>query len=168
MRFVDNLAKELPRIPCVRSAEDFWRLSQGGRSLADLHLRYESVEMYPATIMSGNRALTDADFRVEKMRHAKSGIDKDLGVIHYNSRITISGIPADAYEYVVNGKSAIEWVMERQCVKVDKASGIVNDANDWALETMENPRYPLDLLLRIITVSVETVKIVNGLPALDI
>ena len=73
-----------------------------------------------------------------------------------------------AYDYVVNGKPAIEWVMERQCVKTDKASGIVNDANDWAIETMQNPKYPLELLLRVVTVSLETMKIVHALPALDI
>ena len=71
-------------------------------------------------------------------------------------------------DYVVNGKAAIEWVIERQCVKTDKKSGIVNDANDWAIETMNNPRYPLELLQRVITVSLETNKIVNGLPSLDI
>jgi predicted helicase len=80
----------------------------------------------------------------------------------------VSAIPAEAYDYVVNGKSAIDWVVERQCVKTDKDSGITNDANDWAVETIGNPRYPLELLLRVITVSVETMKLVNGLPKLDI
>ena len=88
--------------------------------------------------------------------------------MHYNSQITISGIPLEAYDYVVNGKPAIDWVIERQCVKTDKDSGIVNDANNWATETMQNPRYPLELLLRVITVSLETMKIVNALPKLDI
>ena len=72
------------------------------------------------------------------------------------------------YEYIVGGKSAVDWVVERQCVKTDKDSGIVNDANDWANETMENPRYPLELLQRVITVSLETMKIVRSLPKLDI
>lgn len=69
---------------------------------------------------------------------------------------------------MVNGKAAIDWVMERQCVITDKDSGIVNDANDWAVETMGNPRYPLEQLLRVITVSVETMKIVKALPSLDL
>ena len=73
-----------------------------------------------------------------------------------------------AYDYVVNGKSAIDWVIDRQCVRSDKASGIVNDANDWAVDTMHNPRYPLDLLLRVVTVSLETMNIVHALPAMDI
>jgi predicted helicase len=124
--------------------------------------------MYPATIDVGNRQHDEIDYRVTKMRHAKAGKEKDLGVILYNNWITISGVPVNAYEYVVNGKSAIEWIMERQCVKTDKGSGIVNDANDWASEAMENPRYPLELLLRVITVSIDTIEIVNGLPALDI
>ncbi len=124
--------------------------------------------MYPARIDIGAKPLTDADYRVEKMRYGKKGKDKDLSTVHYNSRITISGIPPQAYDYVVNGKPAIDWVIERQCVKTDKGSGIVNDANDWAVETMKNPRYPLELLLRVVTVSLETMNIVNALPALEI
>jgi len=77
-------------------------------------------------------------------------------------------IPLDAYDYVVSGKPAIEWVMERQAVTTDKASGILNDANLWATETMENAAYPLELLLRVIMVSLETHKIVNSLPRVDI
>ena len=107
------------------------------------------------------------------MKHPKVKNDEgksvnDLSKVIYNPRITISDIPLAAYDYVVNGKPAIEWVIERQCVKTDKASGIVNDANDWANETMHDPRYPLDLLLRVITVSLETNRIVSALPALDI
>jgi predicted helicase len=167
-RFRHNLGKELPRIPCVKSAADFRAFSQAGRDLAELHLNYETVAMYPAKIDDGGKDLTDADYRVEKMRHGKNGKDKDLTTVHYNARITVSGIPLQAYDFVVNGKPAIDWVMERQSVKTDKASGIVNDANDWAIETMKNPRYPLELLLRVVTVSLETMKIVNGLPKLDI
>ena len=73
-----------------------------------------------------------------------------------------------ANDYVVNGKAAIEWVIDRQTVTTDKKSGIVNDANDWAVETMSNAKYPLELLQRVITVSLETMKIVNALPLLDI
>ena len=167
-RYADNLVKELPRIPCVKTAADFWAFSQAGRDLAELHLNYETVAMYPAKIDGGGKKLTDADYRVEKMRHGKKGKDKDLSTVHYNSRITVSGIPVQAYDYVVNGKPAIDWVIERQCVKTDKASGIVNDANDWAIETMQNPKYPLELLLRMVTVSLETMNIVHALPKLDI
>ncbi|WP_242442873.1 type ISP restriction/modification enzyme [Magnetospirillum sp. 15-1] len=93
---------------------------------------------------------------------------KDKTILHYNDSITVTGIPPEAYEYVVNGKPALDWVVERQCVKTDKDSGIENDANDWAVETMGNPRYPLELFLRVITVSLETMKIVKALPPLDI
>lgn len=165
-RYADNLAKELPRIPCVKTAAGFWHFSQAGRTLAELHLNYETQPLYPATI-EGNPKTAD-DYRVEKMKYGKKGKDKDLTVLHYNARITVRGIPLEAYEYVVNGKPALDWVVERQCVKTDKASGIVNDANDWATETMGNPRYPLELFLRVITVSLETMKILKALPSLDI
>ena len=92
----------------------------------------------------------------------------NLYCIIYNKNITIENIPLEAYEYVVNGKSALEWVMDRQCVKTDKASGIVNDANDYANETMNNPAYPLELFQRVLTVSLEKMKLVKSLPKLDI
>lgn len=172
-RYADNLSKELPRIPRVRSAADFWSFSQAGRALADLHLNYETVDKYPLTI-EAKGPLADADYRVEKMKFGKKK-DPDTGrnvddrsVVVYNAKITLRGIPDDAWGYVVNGKAALDWVMERQAVRVDKASGIVNDANDWAIETMGNPAYPLELFQRVITVSLETQKIVAALPALDI
>ena len=108
--------------------------------------------------------LADSELRVEKMRFDND----DKTAIRYNDYITISGIPNEVYDSKIKGRSAVEWVMDRQRVKTDKQSGIVNDPNDWAVETMENPRYPLDLLLRVITVSLETNKIVKALPALDI
>ncbi len=86
--------------------------------------------------------------------------------IIFNSKIVVSNIPDKAYEYVVNGKSAIEWIMERYQVTVHKESGIKNDPNDWA-EEVGNPRYILDLLLSVINVSVQTVDIVNSLPKLE-
>ena len=166
-RYADNLSKELPRIPRVKTAADFWAFSKAGRKLAELHLNYETVEPYPLSIESSGK-LTDADYRVEKMKYGKNGKDKDLTTLHYNDKITLTGIPLEAYDYIVNGKPALDWVVERQCVKTDKDSGIVNDANDWAVETMGNPRYPLELFMRVVTVSLETMKIVNGLPKLDI
>ncbi|NTV70411.1 MAG: DEAD/DEAH box helicase [Azonexaceae bacterium] len=166
-RYADNLSKELPRIPRVKSSADFWAFSQAGRKLADLHLNYETVEPYPLKIESSGK-LTDIDYRVEKMKYGKKGKDKDLTTLHYNDKITLTGIPLEAYDYVVNGKPALDWVVERQCVKTDKDSGIVNDANDWAVETMNNPRYPLELFMRVVTVSLETMKIVRTLPNLDI
>lgn len=163
-RFADNLSKELPRIPAVKKAADFWVFSKAGRALADLHLNYETVELYPLSI-EAKGTLTDADYRVEKMKFAKKG---DKTTVIYNHRITIKGIPEAAWAYVVNGKAALDWVMERQAVRTDKASGIVNDANAWAIETMGNPKYPLELFQRVVTVSLETMKIVKALPSLDI
>lgn len=172
-RYADNLSKELPRIPHVRAAADFWHFSKAGRALADLHLNYETVEKYPLTIQAKG-LLTDADYRVEKMKFAKKKDSEtgksvnDRSTVIYNTKITMTGIPEAAWDYVVNGKAALDWVMERQAVRVDKASGIVNDANDWAIETMGNPRHPLELFQRVVTVSLETLKIVNALPALDV
>ncbi len=172
-RYADNLSKELPRIPRVRTAADFWAFSKAGRELAALHLNYETVDKYPLAIDSKG-PLADADYRVEKMKFAKRkdpGTGKsvnDRSTVIYNSKITMTGIPEAAWGYVVNGKAALDWVMERQAVRVDKASGIVNDANDWAIETMHNPKYPLELFQRVVTVSLETQKIVAALPPLDI
>lgn len=177
-RYADNLSMELPRIPAVKPFADFRAYSQAGRALAHWHLDYETVAIHPgATLDSGKtprNALTPDDYRVTKMKFAKRK-DPDTGksvadktTVIYNARLTIRDIPLEAYDYVVNGKPALEWVMERQAVTTDKASGIVNDANLWATETMGNAKYPLELFLRVITVSLETMKIVNGLPQLDI
>ena len=135
-RYADNLTKELPRIPCVKKAEDFWAFSKAGRDLAHWHLNYETVEPYKAKLDLGGKSLKqleDKDFYVTKMKLPKKD-QKDTVV--YNNAITIREIPLEAYDYVVNGKSALEWVMERQGVSTHKDSGIVNDANDWAIETM--------------------------------
>lgn len=170
-RYADNLSKQLPRIPCVKTARDFWAFSQAGRDLAELHVNYEEVAPYPVTFKEGALELsnfTDKDYRVEKMKFGGKAKDKDKTTVIYNSKITMTNIPLEAYDYVVNGKPALEWVMERQCVKTDKASGIVNDANQYAIETVGDPAYPLKLFQRVITVSLETMKIVNALPKLDI
>lgn len=159
-QFADNLSKELPRIPCVKTFADFLAFSNAGRALADLHTKYESVTPFSAKLVGGL-----GNYRVEKMKYGKN---KDKTTIIYNESITVTGIPLEAYEYVINGKPAVDWVVERQCVKVDKASGIINDSNDWSVETMNNPRYSLDLLLRVVSVSLETMSIVKALPVLDI
>ena len=181
-KYADNLSKQLPRIPCVKSAADFWAFSQAGRELAELHLNYESVPMYQDVLFKGGLKLlgdqisggVGEDFYVEKMKFGKK-TDEETGkkvddktTVIYNSQFTLANIPEEAYDYIVNGKPALEWVMERQSVKTDKASGIVNDANDWAIETMNNPRYPMELFLRVVTVSLETMRIVRALPKLEI
>jgi predicted helicase len=169
-RYADNLSKELPRIPAVRLAADFWAFSKAGRALGDLHVGYESVKPYPVEfeLAKPYEEFTVADYRVTQMKFAKgtNGEKYDKATVIYNPFITITGIPLEAYDYIVNGKSALEWVMERQAVTTHKESGIVNDANDWANETMGNPAYPLELFQRVITVSLETMRIVRSLPPL--
>ncbi|WP_208438419.1 DEAD/DEAH box helicase [Bartonella vinsonii] len=172
-RYADNLSKELPRIPCVKSAEDFWMFVTAGRELGNLHVNYETVEPYPVTFKKGDPKLTDISnpekfYYVTEMKFAGNGKEKDKSTVFYNNNITITDIPKEAYEYIVNGKPALEWVMERQCVKTDKKSGIVNDANCYAVETIGNPAYPLELFQRVITVSLETMKIVKNLPKLEL
>jgi predicted helicase len=172
-RYADNLSKELPRIPCVKTAADFWAFSRAGRELGDLHVNYETVEPYPVTIKQGDLRLADiknpeAFYRVTKWAFGKAGKEKDKTTVIYNTNITMQDIPLEAYDYVVNGKPALEWVMERQVVKVDKDSGIENDANRDAIETMNNPAYPLELFQRVITVSLRTMEIVRGLPKLEV
>ncbi len=172
-RYADNLSKELPRIPCVKKAEDFWAFSRAGRALGELHVNYESVDPYPVTIKQGDLRTAvikdpEAFYRVTKMKFGGKRGEEDKSTVIYNTNITMQRIPPEAYDYVVNGKPALEWVMERQVVKTDKKSGITNDANRYAIETMGNPAYPLELFQRVITVSLETMKIVRGLPKLDI
>ena len=167
-RFAADLKKSLPRIPIVENVEDFMDFYRFGKKLADLHLNYEDVEPYPDVQVIGDRQLTGEDsdydyFRVVDKLRFKSKQDKST--IIYNGNIQINNIPEKAYEYVVNGKSAIEWIVERYCVSQDKKSLIRNDANDWAKEHGK-PRYILDLLLSVINVSVQTVDIVKALPKL--
>ena len=99
----------------------------------------------------------------EQMKFGKRGKDKDKSIIEYNQFITLRNIPLRACDYVVNGKSAIEWIMERYCDKVDSKSGIRNDANQWGIEH-GNPKYPLELLQSIITLSLRTLDIIDKLP----
>lgn len=171
--FAADLKKMLPRLPLVEAVKDFWAFSKAGRQLAELHLAYETqpkpngviemIDRVPKKSIEKGLAggdLQGVDYTVEKMRFPKKG-QKDT--IIYNHQITIKGIPERAYEYVVNGKSAIEWIMERYQVTTHKESGITNNPNDWATEHNQ-PRYILDLLLSIINVSLQTVEIVEGLP----
>lgn len=157
-KFAADLKKMLPRIPLVEEPKKFWAFSQAGRNLAELHINYETVDGWPV-----KEHITAKNFTVEKMRFAKKNGKDDKTVINYNSNVTISGIPLDAYDYVVNGKSAIEWIMERYAVTINTESNIKNDPNDWAKE-QGNSRYIIDLLESVITVSIETMKIARGLP----
>ena len=171
-QYKNNLAKQLPRIPIPSAFQHFRDFFIAGQQLAELHLNYESVDLYPVTI-NGAIGLPSGIsettlYRVIKMRFGRNGVHKDKTKIIYNDHITISAIPLRTYEYVVNGKSALEWVMDRQVVKIDKVSGIVSDANLYATETVGNAAYPLELLQRIISVSLQTLDIVDNLPKLEV
>lgn len=159
-RFASDLKKMLPRIPF---AGDFWAFSRAGRELGQWHLNYETVEPYPLTEESKRLVMEAGDYRVLKMSFGKKDGKPDKTVIIYNANLILRDIPLEAYAYVVNGKSAIEWIMERYAVTVDKASGIRNDPNDWS----DDPRYIVDLLKRVVRVSVESVRLVAELPPLN-
>lgn len=137
-----------------------------------MHIGYEEVAPYPLTISGSDPAGPgSADpyswFSVDKLKWGGKGKAKDHSVIVYNSRITVSGIPEEAHRYLIGSRSGLEWLIDRYWVKTDKSSGIVNDPNDWSRE-VGNPRYILDLIGKVVTVSVETVRIVESLPALRI
>lgn len=159
-RFAADLKRTLPRIPQVG---DLWAFSNAGKDLADLHLNYESADLYPLDgVPTDNEHL-----RVEKKMTygGKRGVDKTM--LHYNENITLTGIPEKAHEYKLGSRSALDWIVDRYYVRVDKASGIVNDANAWG-EEHGNPRYILELIQRLVTVSLRTVEIVESLPPLNI
>lgn len=158
--FSADLKKMLPRLPLVSDYQKFWDFVNAGRKLADLHLNYENIAPCSDVVVTGD---DKNDFAVTQMKFVKKG---EKHTIIYNDKITLSNIPQKAYDYVVNGKSAIEWIMERYAITTDKKSGIVNNPNDWAKEH-NKPRYILDLLLSVINVSVQSVDIVNALPEVD-
>ena len=163
-RYRNNLSRELPRIPAV--ANTFEQFAEAGRNLANLHLNYETLDPWPVSFPKGSLippegASSEDWFHVTRMKHPKS---KDRSTIIYNDHITVSGIPDEAWEYQISGHPALWWVMQRQAIRTDKASGIVNDANRYAIETVGDPAYPLKLLLRVIRVATETQRIVSNLP----
>ena len=166
--FSEDLKKEEPRIPQVKTADDFWTISKAGRSLSDLHVGYESVDPW-ADLEIQYSDSWDPDlgstYRVERMRHPRNGKKTDLTTVIYNSGITIAGIPEEAHAYRLGSRSAIDWIIDRYRVRLHKDSGIVNDPNNWADEH-DDPSYIFDLLRRIVTVSMKTNEIVAGLPKL--
>ena len=147
-----NLKRDLPHIPF---AEDFWGFATAGEVLADLHITYESAPKYDGLKYVETPGMT-VDWRVEKMK-----LSKDKTQLKYNDFLTLDGIPAEVYDYRLGTRSALEWVVDQYRVKVDKRSGIVNDPNR---ET--EPQYIVDLIARVITVSLKTVEIVKNLPTL--
>jgi predicted helicase len=150
----------------VQDAEEFREFVTAGRRLADLHVGYEDVDPYPLVEQVKSRHDQDERelWRVKKMRWRSKS---DRTAIIYNPQVTLTGVPDEAHRYLLGSRTALDWVIDRYQVKTDKASGIVNDPNDWCDEH-GNPRYIIDLIKRVTTVSVETVKTIASLPALDL
>ena len=161
-RFANNLKKGLARIHLAATTQDFKTFVKAGRKLADLHLNYESIEPHPSVIIEND---SDAP-TVQQMRFGKSNGEEDKSIIHFNDAIRIINIPLRAYDWQVNGKSPIEWVMERYAVTVNRDSQIRNDPNDWCREHGQ-PRYILDLIGRIVNVSIQTLDLMASLPPLS-
>ena len=163
--FAADLKRMLPRIPLAASSADFQAFVDAGRALADLHVNYETVDPYP---LHESTHPLDVDewelYRVTKMRWDDKTTRK---AIIYNGYLTLSDIPAAVHEYRLGSRSGLEWLIDRYQVKTDKASGIVNDPNDWCCEH-DDPRYIVDLVKRVTRVSVETMDIVRSLPELPI
>ena len=186
-RYGADLKKSLPHIPLVASREDFVAFTAVGRGLADLHLDYESVKPTPLSLVVDGQdvpwdlreTISPSLLHVEKMRYARvrrdGKLENDKTSIVYNEHVTISGIPAQAQDYLLGSRSGLDWLLDRYRVSTHKASGIVNDPNDWMAEgagggptASAQPHYLLDLIARITTVSVRTQQIVTSLPPLDV
>ena len=159
--FANELKKSLPRIFLVADAKKFWALSKAGRALAEIHLNYETQPPAEVQLEIRNEELGIDVFRVKKLK-----LVDDRRTLIYNEHITIKNIPPRSFDYVVNGRSPLEWIIDRYQIKTDTASGIVNDANAWGTEHGK-ARYILDLILSAITVSLKTLAIIDDLPAVD-
>lgn len=167
-KFEFDLKKSLPRIPLPSKCEDFINFSISGKKLANLHINYENIAPYDKTniIRSAKIGAVKGTYTVKKMKFSKVKGKKDKSSIIYNEYLTITDIPERAYKYIVNGKSAIEWIMDRYQITTNSDSRIVNDPNDWCKEVGDE-KYIFNLLLRIINVSIQTVDIIDSLPKLN-
>ena len=154
-KYANDLKKDLARIPIVKDKEKYVEV---GKTLMELHLNYEEVPVYEGVEI---QLSAQPSYKVTKMKFIKKG---DHSAIVYNNDITIKNIPEKAYEYMVNGRSAIEWIMDQYQVKTDKKSGITDDPNDYSTDE----KYIFNLLLRIINVSLQTVDLVNSLPMFEV
>ena len=144
-------------MPHIPFANDFWGFAKAGAQLADLHVNYESQPEYDQLkfIQTPDVPL---NWRVEKMK-----LSKDKTQLVYNDFLTLDGIPEKAFDYRLGNRSALDWIINQYCVKIDKRSGIVNDPN-----RVDDPQYIVKLIGKVITVSLETVKTIEGLPDLDL
>ena len=157
-KFAADLKKQLPRLPLPKSRKEFEKVEKIGRELANLHLHYEEIDPWPLDEIAAGKI----DYRVEKMAWAKDGktVRKDMLVV--NPSLTLAGIPKEAHEYVVNGRTPLEWLIERYQVSTHAESGIKNDPNKWG-EEHDYSEYIVELVKRIVRLSVETVRLVGEL-----
>ena len=154
--FANNLSKELARIPF---APDFYAFTEAGKTLGELHLGYERCERYSLEVVFAHEGEPyPRHFRLTEkaMRFA----DDEKTTLRINEHVSLSGIPAEAHRYVVNGRTPLEWYIDRYRIKKDKESGIVNDPNGW----FEDPRDLVAAIERIVHVSVESTRIIERLP----
>lgn len=167
-KYAADLKKMLPHIETPSTRAEFDKFAAAGQELMDLHVNYETVEPWPLDIQIKGDEADRETWRVLKMKWAKRKDPEtgknvnDVTKLIYNKRVTIAGIPEEADEYMLGSRSAVAWLIDRYQVKKDKASGIVNDPNDWADE-VGNPRYIVDLIGKVVRVAMETVRIVDGL-----
>ncbi|WP_096155704.1 type ISP restriction/modification enzyme [Bacillus sp. FJAT-45066] len=160
-KYNNDLKKDIPRIPLV---EDFWTFCNAGKQLADLHLNYEIIEPYPLNLIT-KEASQDISYIVQKMKFGKDNDKKtDKSKIIYNNQITIQDIPLKAYEYIVNGRSPVEWIIDQYQYKVDKASGLDNNPNEYS----ESSQYIIKLIGSVVNMSLKTLEIIESLPALKV
>ena len=151
-KYEANLKRDLPHIPF---AQDFWGFAEAGAQLADLHINYESQPEYDK-LKFVQTPEVPLNWRVEKMK-----LSKDKTSLIYNDFLTLSGIPPKTFDYQFGTRSALEWIIDQYRVKTDKRSGIVNDPN-----RTDDPQYIVQLIGKVVTVSLETIAIIEELPAL--
>ena len=151
-KYAANLKRELPRIPL---APAFWDFANAGAKLAELHVNYEKVPEYKLKLMESKEEALD--WRVEKMK-----LSADKTQIKYNNFLTLAGIPPEVFEYRLGNRSALDWIIDQYQVSTDKRSGITNDPN-----RADDLQYIVQLIGQVITVSLETMKIVKSLPSLE-
>lgn len=155
-KYSNDLYKSLPRIPKLKHLMDYVNI---GHKLSELHLNYETQDKIAEIQIEYSN--DNPSYRVEKMKHPKKGV---LDTIIYNNDIKVTNIPERAYDYVVNGKPAIEWIIDQYQVKTDKKSGITDDPNEFS----DDPKYILNLLLSVITVSMKTLDLIDELPPFEL
>ncbi|MGF0067746.1 type ISP restriction/modification enzyme, partial [Limosilactobacillus reuteri] len=163
-KYQNDLKKDLARIPICKNKGKYVEI---GKKLIELHLNYEKIAPYDDVniAIKGKPNYQVTKMKFARKRNPETGkLENDRSTIIFNSSITISNIPLRAYDYIVNGKSAIEWIIDQYQIKTDKKSEITDDPNDFS----DDPKYIFNLLLRIINVSLKTIDLINQLPKFEV